>query len=72
MIEAKTKALSEALYKVTERIYGEAAAQAQQQQQQAGAQQGGFEGGNSNFNQQQGEDFYDAEFKNVDDDKNNK
>ncbi len=72
LIEAKTKALSEALYKVTERIYGEAAAQAQQQQQQAGAQQGGFEGGNSNFNQQQGEDFYDAEFKNVDDDKNNK
>ena len=72
LIEAKTKALSEALYKVTERIYGEAAAQAQQQQQQAGAQQGGFEGDNSNFNQQQGEDFYDAEFKNVDDDKNNK
>ena len=72
LVEAKTKALSEALYKVTERIYGEAAAQAQQQQQQAGAQQGGFEGDNSNFNQQQGEDFYDAEFKNVDDDKNNK
>ena len=32
LIESKTKELSEALYKITERIYGEAAAQAQQQQ----------------------------------------
>ena len=75
LIEAKTKELSEALYKITERIYGEAAAQAQQQQQQeAGAQgaggfQGGAPGGEGNFNQAQGQDFYDAEFKNVDDNK---
>ena len=71
LIEAKTKALSEALYKVTERIYGEAAAQAQQQQQQEDAQNGGFQGNaDGDFNKQQGEDFYDAEFKNVDDDNN--
>ena len=68
LIDAKTKALSEALYKVTERIYGEAAAQAQQQQQQ----EGGQAGAGSNFNQQQGEEFYDAEYRNVDDDKENK
>ena len=68
LIDAKTKALSEALYKVTERIYGEAAAQAQQQQQQ----EGGQAGAGSNFNQQQGEEFYDAEYRNVDDEKDNK
>ncbi len=62
LIDEKTKALSEALYKVTERIYGEAAAQAQQQQQQENA------AGGQDFNQKQGEDFYDAEFRNVDDD----
>ncbi|MDO4732418.1 MAG: molecular chaperone DnaK [Bacillota bacterium] len=66
LIDAKTKALSEALYKVTERIYGEAAAQAQAQQQ---AQQGGAAGAGPDFNQQQGEDFYDAEYRNVDEDK---
>ena len=72
LIENKTKELSEALYRITERIYGEAAAQAQQQQQAESAQQaGGFGGGEtSDFNQSQGQDFYDAEFKNVDD--NNK
>ena len=68
LIDAKTKALSEALYKVTERIYGEAAAQAQQQQQQ----EGGQAGAGTNFNQQQGEEFYDAEYRNVDDEKDNK
>ena len=62
LIDAKTKALSEALYKVTERIYGEAAAQAQAQQQDGAA------GAGSDFNQQQGEEFYDAEYRNVDDD----
>jgi len=69
LIEAKTKALSETLYKITERVYGEAAAQAQAQQQDAGAG-AGFDGGagsTSDFNQSQGQDFYDAEFKNVDD-----
>ena len=73
LIESKTKELSEALYKITERIYGEAAAQAQQQQQADSAQQaGGFGGGEtSDFNQSQGQDFYDAEFKNVDDNNNN-
>ena len=75
LIENKTKELSEALYKITERIYGEAAAQAQAQQQAEGAQ-GGFAGGSdggsgSDFNQSQGQDFYDAEFKNVDDNNNN-
>ncbi|NLF79920.1 MAG: molecular chaperone DnaK [Clostridia bacterium] len=72
LIEAKTKALSEALYKVTERIYGEAAAAAQQQQQQqegaAGAGPGGADGNDADFNQQQAQDFYDAEFHDVDDD----
>ncbi|MBQ1342955.1 MAG: molecular chaperone DnaK, partial [Firmicutes bacterium] len=73
LIESKTKELSEALYRITERIYGEAAAQAQQQQQADSAQQaGGFGGGEtSDFNQSQGQDFYDAEFKNVDDNNNN-
>ena len=73
LIESKTKELSEALYKITERIYGEAAAQAQQQQQADSAQQaGGFGGGEtSDFNQSQGQDFYDAEFKNVDDNNSN-
>ena len=73
LIESKTKELSEALYKITERIYGEAAAQAQQQQQAESAQQaGGFGGGEtSDFNQSQGQDFYDAEFKNVDDNNSN-
>ncbi len=71
LIEQKTKALSEALYKVTERIYGEAAAQAQQQEgQNAGA---GAAGSGDNvggdFNQQQGQDFYDANFREADDDK---
>ena len=70
LIEEKTKALSEALYKVTERIYGEAAAQAQAQQ---GADQGaagaGQQGG-ADFNQQQAQDFYDANFREADD--NNK
>ncbi|MBR5428969.1 MAG: Hsp70 family protein, partial [Firmicutes bacterium] len=72
LIEAKTKELSEALYKITERIYGEAAAQAQAQQQAESAQQAGGFGGQpeGDFNQSQGQDFYDAEFKNVDD--NNK
>ncbi len=67
LIDNKTKALAEALYKVTERIYGEAAAQAQAEQQQNNGP--GFEGGEpgGGFNQQQGEDFYDAEFRNVDD-----
>ena len=68
LIEAKTKALSEALYKITERIYGEAAAAAQQQQQQNGGNATGPESGEaSDFNQQQAQDFYDAEFHNVDD-----
>jgi len=62
LIDSKTKALSEALYKVTERIYGEAAAQAQAQQQDGA-------GAGPDFNQQQGEDFYDAEYRNVDEDK---
>ncbi len=66
LIEQKTKALSEALYKITERIYGEAAAAQQQQQQQAGGNAAG-DGGASDFNQQQAQDFYDAEFHNVDD-----
>jgi len=57
LIDAKTKALSEALYKVTERIYGEAAAQQQAQQQ---GQPGGQPGG----------DYYEAEYEPVDDDKN--
>ena len=71
LIENKTKELSEALYRITERIYGEAAAQAQAQQQAESAQQaGGFAGDQgSDFNQSQGQDFYDAEFKNVDDNK---
>ena len=73
LIENKTRELSEALYKITERIYGEAAAQAQAQQQADSAQQaGGFGGGQQpggDFNQSQGQDFYDAEFKNVDDNK---
>ncbi len=68
LIEAKTKALSEALYKITERIYGEAAAAAQQQQQQNGGNATGPDSGEgSDFNQQQAQDFYDAEFHNVDD-----
>lgn len=68
LIEAKTKALSEALYKITERIYGEAAAAAQQQQQQNGTNATGPDSGEaSDFNQQQAQDFYDAEFHNVDD-----
>jgi len=62
LIDSKTKALSEALYKVTERIYGEAAAQAQAQQHDGA-------GAGPDFNQQQGEDFYDAEYRNVDEDK---
>ena len=66
LIEAKTKELSETLYKVTERIYGEAAAQAQAEQQNAA---GAGEPGAEDFNQSQGQDFYDAEFKNVDDEK---
>ena len=74
LIEEKTKALSETLYKITERIYGEAAAQAQQEQQQQDApgDMGGDTGGENagDFNQNQGQDFYDAEFKNVDDDSN--
>jgi len=69
LIDSKTKALSEALYKITERIYGEAAAQAQAEQQQNGG--AGFDPGQQqpggDFNQQQAEDFYDAEFRNVDD-----
>ena len=71
LIEQKTKALSEALYKVTERIYGEAAAQAQQQEGQnagAGAAGSGDNAG-GDFNQQQGQDFYDANFREADDDK---
>ena len=74
LIEAKTKALSEALYKITERIYGEAAAAAQQQQQQNGSNATGPDSGEaSDFNQQQAQDFYDAEFHNVDDEnKDNK
>ena len=72
LIESKTKELSEALYRITERIYGEAAAQAQQQQADSAQQAGGFGGGEtSDFNQSQGQDFYDAEFKNVDDNNNN-
>jgi molecular chaperone DnaK len=72
LIEAKTKELSEALYKVTERIYGEAAAAAQQQQQQQeGTTGAGFRDGGDqaqgDFNQQQAQDFYDAEFHDVDD-----
>ncbi len=66
LIESRTKELSEALYKITERIYGEAAAQAQQQTG-ADPNMGGAQSG-SDFNQAQGQDFYDAEFKNVDDD----
>ncbi|MBR2784345.1 MAG: Hsp70 family protein, partial [Firmicutes bacterium] len=72
LIENKTRELSEALYKITERIYGEAAAQAQAQQQADSAQQAGGFGGQQpggDFNQSQGQDFYDAEFKNVDDNK---
>ena len=72
VIENKTRELSEALYKITERIYGEAAAQAQAQQQADSAQQAGGFGGQQpggDFNQSQGQDFYDAEFKNVDDNK---
>ena len=68
LIEEKTKALSEALYKITERIYGEAAAAAQQQQQNNGNATGPESGEASDFNQQQAQDFYDAEFHNVDDD----
>ena len=60
LIDAKTKALSEALYKVTERIYGEAAAQQQAQQQGAPGADGGAQGG----------DYYEAEYEPVDDDKN--
>ena len=67
LIEEKTKALSEALYKITERIYGEAAAAAQQQQQNNGNATGPESGEASDFNQQQAQDFYDAEFHNVDD-----
>jgi len=60
-IEAKTKELSEALYKVTERIYGEAAAAQQQQQQEAAnnAQDASSDGGDT---------YYDADYK-VDEDK---
>ncbi len=65
LIEAKTKDLSEALYKVTQRIYGESAAQQQQeQQQQDGAN---YTGGQPNTG---GDDYVDADYNVVDDDKN--
>ncbi len=84
LIETRTKELSEALYKITERIYGEAAAQQQQQagpnQSAGGPGAGGFgpegfegnydNGGQQDFNQAQGQDFYDAEYRNVDDNEN--
>ncbi|MDO4581104.1 MAG: molecular chaperone DnaK [Bacillota bacterium] len=46
LIDEKTKALAEALYKITERIYGEAAAQQQAEQQANGANDfgGGYAG----------------------------
>ena len=74
LIEEKTKALSEALYKVTQRIYGEAAAEAQQAQNTeagAGFGAGGEQAGSSDFNQQQAQDFYDANFREADDNKQN-
>ena len=64
-IEAKTKELSEALYKATERIYGEAAAQQQQQQQGASANTEG----NSGTGPDGGDTYYDADYK-VEDDNN--
>jgi molecular chaperone DnaK len=69
LIEAKTKELSEAIYKITERIYGEAAAAAQQE---AAANGGNAEAGagGEDFNKQQGEEFYDAEFRDVDEEDN--
>ncbi len=69
LIEEKTKGLSEALYKVTERIYGEAAA-AQQAAEQAAQQQAGGFGGEGE--QAQPEDtIYDADYEVKDDDNKN-
>ncbi len=59
VIEAKTKALSEASAKMAERLYAEKA------QQQGGAQPGADAAGNSN----QGDDVVDAEFEEVDEKK---
>ena len=44
----------------------------QNQDQQQQQQEGGQAGAGTNFNQQQGEEFYDAEYRNVDDEKDNK
>jgi len=66
LIEAKTKALSEAIYKITQRIYGEAAAANQQADPNAAG-----DAGAGDFNQQQGKDFYDANFREADDNNNN-
>lgn len=63
-IEAKTKELSEALYKVTERIYGEAAAAQQQQQQQEAANNAQQSGASDDGS----DTYYDADYK-VDEDK---
>ncbi len=60
IIDEKTKALSEALYKVTERIYGEAAAQ--QQQQAEGGDHFHADGANAEDN------VFDADFDVVDED----
>ena len=68
LIEAKTKALSEALYKVTERIYGEAAAAQQAQQQQ---ESGNYAGGFNQDQQNQDDNVFDADYEVADDDKNN-
>ncbi len=66
LIEEKTKALSEALYKVTERIYGEAAAAQQAAQQQSAGDN--FTGGAGQPNTG-GDDVVDADYDVVDDDK---